>query len=90
MAVAAKVEQIELVNQSVALQQIDCAIDGDARDVGIDFLRAIENLSGVEVAARRLHHLQEDSALAGEADPARAEFALQTSRRFVDVDSFSG
>jgi hypothetical protein len=42
------------------------------------------------MAARRLHHLQQHAALAREPDPARAKFALQTPRRFVDVDSFSG
>jgi hypothetical protein len=45
MTVAAKVQQVELVNQAVAFQQIDGAIDGDARDVGIDFLRALETVS---------------------------------------------
>jgi hypothetical protein len=90
VAVAAKMKQVELVDQAVALQQIDRAIDGNARDVRIDFLRALENFAGVEVASRRLHHLQEHSALAREPDSARAEFALQAPRRFVDVDSFSG
>jgi hypothetical protein len=90
MTVAAKVEQVELVDQAVAFQQIDRAVDRDARDVGIDFLRALENFSSVEMAARRLHHLEKHAALPRQPDPARAELTLQTSGRFVDVDSFSG
>jgi hypothetical protein len=90
VTVAAKMKQIELVDQAVPFQQIDRAIDGDARDVGIDFLCALEDFARVEMAARGFHHLQEHAALAREPDPARAELALQTSRRFVDVDAFSG
>ena len=90
VAVAAKVEQIELVDQAVALQQIDRAVDSDARDVGIDFLRPLEDFACIEMPARRLHHLEKHAALAREPDPARAKLALQTSGRFVDVDSFSG
>ena len=90
MAIAAKVEQIELVNQAVALQEIDRTVDGDSCDVGVDFLRALEDFTGIEMAARRLHHLEKHAALAREPDPARAQFALQTSGRFVDVDAFSG
>ena len=88
--VAAKVKQVELVDEPMAFQQIDRAIDGNARDVGIDFLRALEDFAGVEVAARGLHHLQKHSALAREPDSTGAKFALQASGRLVDVDSFSG
>jgi len=72
MPVAAKVKKIELVNQALALQQIDRAIHGDASDRGINFLGAFEDFARVQVAAGCLHHLQQDAALAREANAAGA------------------
>ena len=89
MAVAAQVQQVEFVDQTLALQQIERAIDGDARDGWIDFLRAFQNFGGVEVAAGSFHHLQQDAALFGQANAAGAECLLQVARGFV-VDAFAG
>jgi hypothetical protein len=88
VAVSAKVQQIELVNQAVALKQIYGAVHGDASDARIDFLGALENFAGIQVAARGLHNLQQDAALASEPDSARAELVLQASWRLV-VDALT-
>jgi hypothetical protein len=90
VAVAAKVKKIELVDEAVSLEEIECAIDGDARDFGIDFLCAVEDFAGVEVATSGFHYLEKDAPLAGDANAARTEFALQTAGCFMDVDAFAG
>jgi hypothetical protein len=64
MAIAAKMKKIELVNQALALQQVDRAIHGDASDPGIDFLRAFEDFTRVQMATGGFHYLQQDAALA--------------------------
>lgn len=69
--VAAEVKQIEFVDQAVALQKVDRAIDGNARDFRVDFLRAVENFTRVQMSPRRFHHLQQHAALARQANPAR-------------------
>ena len=89
MAVSAEVKKVELVDQTVAFQKIECAIHRDARDSGIHFLGALENLAGVQVAARGLHYLQQNSPLAREPNSARPEFTLKTTRWFV-IDTFAG
>lgn len=58
MAVAAQVKKVQLVDQALALQQIERAIHGDASDPGIHFLGAFEDFARVQVATGRLHHLQ--------------------------------
>lgn len=70
VAVSAKMQQIELVNQAVALEQINRAIHGDTCDAGIKFLGALEDFACVQMAAGRLHYLQKYTALAGEPDSA--------------------
>ena len=88
VAVATQVEQIEFVNQTLAFEQVERAIDGDAGDAGIEFLGAFEDFSGVEMAARCFHDLEQDAALFGEADAARSEGLLQVARGFV-IDTFA-
>ena len=46
---ALHVQQVEFVDQSVALQQAQSAIDGNAIDVGIDAYRFAKYLRGVEM-----------------------------------------
>jgi hypothetical protein len=68
VAVAAEVQQVELVYEALALQEIESAIDGDAGYARVEFLGPLEDFVGVEMAAGGVHYLQEDAALAGEAD----------------------
>jgi hypothetical protein len=89
MAIAAEVKKVELVNQAVAFQKIECAIHRDARDSGIHFLGTLENFAGVQVAARGLHHLQQNSPLARKPNAAHAKFALETAGCFV-IYTFAG
>jgi len=80
----------QFVDQAVTLQQVERAINRDARNVRVDFLSSVQDFVGVHVARGRLHHLQDDAALAGEADAARAELALEMACRLVFVDAFAG
>src|SRR5271165_741625 len=88
--ISAQVKQVEFVDQSVAFQQVNRAVDRNARDVGINLLRAIEDFARIKMPPRGFHYLQQHAALPGEPDSARAELALQPSWRFVDVDAFAG
>ena len=51
--VAMDVEQVELVEQAVPLEHLERAVDGDAVNARIDFLRALENGIRRPNAARR-------------------------------------
>jgi hypothetical protein len=89
MTVAAEVQKIQLIYQSVALQQVNRAIHGDACDSRINFLSAFEDFVGVKVPPGSLHHLQKYAPLARESDSARTQFMLKPSGRFV-INALSG
>jgi hypothetical protein len=72
MAVAAQVEQVQLVDQPLPFEQVDGAVNRHTRDVGIDFLGTFQNFVRVQVPASRLHYLKQNPALASETYPARA------------------
>ena len=88
--VAAQVQEIEFVNQAVALEQVKGAVNGDAVDAGINFLRAFQYRSGVQVAFRIVHDFEEDFSLACEADPALFEGGLEPAWALVRVDALAG
>ena len=90
MAVAAEVEEIELVDEAFFLEEVDGAVDGDEMDVGVHFLGASEDLIDVEMLFGGVHNFEDDAALAGEADSLFAEGFLQVARGFGGVDAFSG
>ena len=71
VAVAAQVQQIQLVDQSETFQQLERPVDRYLGDVGIDFLGALEDFVGVHVLGGGFHDLEHDAALAREADAAR-------------------
>ena len=64
MLIAAEMQEVEFVDQAMALQEIEGAIDGDAMDAGIDALGALKDFVGGEVALGAVHDLEEDAALA--------------------------
>ena len=68
--VAAQVEQVELVDQAVALEHVQGAVDGDAMDARVEFLRAIQDGAGIEVALGIVHDLEQDFSLARQAHAA--------------------
>jgi hypothetical protein len=90
VAVAAEVEKIELVDEALALEEVDGAVDGDEVDVGIDFLGAVEDLVDVEMLLGSVHDLEDDAALAGEADATVAKGVLEMALGSGGVDALTG
>src|SRR5712675_2019068 len=90
MLIAAQMEQIQFVDQAVAFEQIDGAVDGDAMNARVEFLGAIEDSAGVEMALGVVHDFQEDFALPGQSDATLGQRFLQTARAVVGVDSLAG
>ncbi len=88
--VAAQVEQVKLVNQAVAFEQIDGAVDGHAMDAGIELLGAIENGAGVEMALGVVHHFEQNFSLARQAHAALGESLLQAAGALMGVNSLAG
>ncbi len=88
--VAAEVQQVELIDEAVALQQIEGAVDGDAMDAGIDFLGPFENGAGVQVAFGVVHDLEQDFSLAREAHTTLFESGLEAAGPLVCVNPFAG
>jgi len=64
VAIAAEVQEVELVDQAMALEEIESAIDGYTGDARVEFLGALEDFVGVEMAAGRVHYLEQDATLA--------------------------
>jgi hypothetical protein len=83
------VEEIQLIDQAVPFQEIECAIHRHARDSGIHFLGTLENFARVQMAARSLHYLQQNASLPRQTNAARAKFALETAGCFV-IYAFAG
>lgn len=89
VSMAAKMEKVQFVDEAVIFEQVHGAIDRDARDIGIDFLRAFENFFGVHVAWCAFEHFDEDHALPREANAAFSDLAREMAGRFVLVDAFA-
>ena len=90
MPMPAKVKQIELVNQPVFLEKLECAVHRNACDIRIDLLSPFEYLPGIEMLGSALHHLKNNAALPRKTNAADTQFTLQPTGRFVNVDAFAG
>lgn len=77
--IAANVEQVKLVNQTELLEHIQRAINGDAMNVRIDFLRALKDRSSIQMLLGVIHHFEEHAALASDANTALGERGLQAA-----------
>ena len=90
VAIAAEMKKVEFVNKALALEQINGAVDGDEVDVGIDFLRTVENLVDIEVLLGGVHDPETDAALASEAYATVTKGVLEMTLRGSGVDAFAG
>jgi hypothetical protein len=84
------VQEVEFVDEAVAFEEIEGAVDSDAVDARVEFLSAIEDRSGVEVALGVVHDLENNFSLAGEADAALGEGIVEAAGAGVGVDAFAG
>src|SRR5580658_9955979 len=73
----------------MTFQEIQRAIDGHAGYARIKFLGALEDFVGVEVAAGGVHDLEEDAALASQANAAGSQLAFEMAGELV-IDAFAG
>jgi hypothetical protein len=90
VAVAAKMEQIQLVDEPLFFQQIDGAIDGDQVYAGINSLCSLKNLINVQMLLGGIHHLQDDAALAGHSNAARGYRLLKFSSGLSGIEALTG
>ena len=90
MLVAAEVQEIEFVDEAVALEQVESAINRDTMYAGVDFLGAFEDGAGVEVAFGVVHYIEEDFSLAREAYAAFFQGGLEAAGALVRVNAFAG
>jgi hypothetical protein len=90
VAVAAKMEEVEFVDEAFLFEEIDGAVDGDEVDGGVHFLGAFEDLIDVEVLLSIVHDFEDDAALAGEANSLFAQGFLEVAGGFGGVDAFAG
>src|SRR2546422_9041549 len=88
--VAADVQQVQLVDQAVALEQVQGAIHSDAVHARVNLLRPAEDGTCVEMALGAVHDLQKDAALAGQADAAAFQRGLKLAGPGIGVDAFAG
>lgn len=79
VAFAVDVHEIEFVDEAVALEELEGAVDGAAVDAGIEFLGFAKKLSSVEMLRGGFHDAQDGAALLGHADSALGEVGLQAA-----------
>jgi hypothetical protein len=79
MFFALQVHEIEFIDQPLALEEVEGAVDGDAVDLRIEFLGAAKNSGGIEVLLGGFDDTQDHFALAGHAKSAGHELGLETS-----------
>ena len=90
VAVAAKMEEVEFVDEAFFLEKVDGAVDGDQVDGGINLLRAGQDLVDVEMLLGVIHDFEDDAALAGEANALLAQGFLEAAGGFRGVEAFAG
>lgn len=76
------VHEIEFINQSMSLQQAKRAVNGNAVNPRIQFAGVAQNLRGVKMLLSGFHNAEDRASLAGEANAARGERSLQSTRCF--------
>lgn len=82
MTLAVEVHKVEFVNEAVALEQAQGAIDRAAVDARIEALRFSQNLAGVQMLVSGFDDAQDRTPLLGHANAALREVRLQTSGNF--------
>jgi hypothetical protein len=90
VAITAQVKKIEFVNETLALQEIDGAVDSDEMNFGIDFLGALKDLVHVKMLLGGIHYLEDNPPLPGKPNTALAESVLKMTRGLGGINAFTG
>ncbi len=77
---AVDLHQVEFVNQTVPLEQLQRSVHRAAIDAGVYLLCLAQELGRIQVFGGCLHHPQNGAALLGHADSAVGEMGLQPAR----------
>jgi len=84
------VQQIELVEQSMALQHFERAVNGHAMHARVDLLGAFQDGVGGQVLFGLIHYVEQDAPLARQPHATSCKGGAQFSRFCVDVQPLSG
>jgi hypothetical protein len=90
MAIAAKVQQVKFINETMFFQKINRAVHGDQVDVFVQFLSAFEDLIDVEMLFGVVHHLENYAALARQANSLLTESFLEMTGGLDSIEAFAG
>jgi hypothetical protein len=74
--------QVELIDKTVSLQQLESAINRDAVDTGINLARMPQNLGCVQMLLGGFHDAQNCPSLVSKTKTARGQRGLQMTRCF--------
>jgi hypothetical protein len=74
-----QMHEIELVDQTLALEQVEGAVDGDTIDLGIELSGTAKDSGGVEVLLGGFDDAEDHFALAGHAKAAGHELGLEAT-----------
>jgi len=88
--VAAEMQQIQLVDQTLFFKKINRAVNGNQVNARIDFLRSREDLIHVQMLLGSIHHLQDHAALTGHADTAGCHSLLKLAGCFRGIEALTG
>ena len=90
VAMPSKVKKVQFIDQPVVFKQFQGAIDGHARDFGVDRVSLLQDFRGIHVSNRGFNYLNHDAALPCETNAPGAKLALKLAGGFVNVDAFTG
>jgi hypothetical protein len=79
---ALHVHEVEFIDQAVALEEAERAIDGNAVNSGIQFAGVPENLRGIKMLFGGFDDAKNGPPLVSKTNAARSERSLQSARCF--------
>ena len=88
--VATEMQQVQFVDETLLLEQINRAVDGNQVNARVNFLRPLENLIDVQMLLRIVHHLQNDATLAGHADATGGHSLLNLAGCLGGIEALAG
>jgi hypothetical protein len=82
-------QEVQLVNKSMLLEEIDGAVYGNKMDARIDFPCPLENLIHVQMLFGGIHDLEDHAPLPGQPNAAPADGLLQFSSSLCGIEALA-
>ena len=76
MLLALQMHEVEFIDESMALKQIEGAVDGNSIDVRIQSARLAKDLAGIQMLLGSFDNAEDGPALARHPQSTRHEFRL--------------